>query len=112
MKYLATILLLLIIVFINFNIDNSFWDFIYYCQNYILVSFFIYIGFLVSKSVIARSILVTLGFYYLFEFSMDIIKIIDLELFNKIYTTKIINFVLSGSLALSLLILPIFKKWK
>lgn len=111
MRILSIIILLIIVIFVNYNIESPLWDLFYYMQNYIIVSTFIYLGFLLRKDVITRSVLIALGFYYAFELGMDILNVIDSELRDNLYTTKLINYIISIGCGLSLMILPILKKW-
>ena len=111
MKYIPMIPLIIIVCFVNLNETNPLWDLLYYMQYYIFVIFFIIILWQFSN-LLTRSILIALGFYYGFELSMDILKIINQDLVDQIYTTKTINYILSITCGLSLLILPLINRIK
>jgi len=114
-KYISAIILLIIVLFVNLNEINPIWDAIYYSQYYIIVGFFIYIGFKLNGDVLTKSLLLALGFYYSFEITMDIINIINSETYYYIYSTRFINYVLCVGCVGALLILPLMKlikKWK
>jgi hypothetical protein len=73
---------------------------------------FIGTTWIIDKSIITRSLLISLGCYYLFELSIDIIDVNNHELKVKLYKGKYINYILGISMGLSLLILPTIKKIK
>lgn len=110
MKYLPYIALFIIVIFVNFDKETPIWDLFYYLQNYMYVGFFIYMVWILIKDVITRSLLIGIGLYYLFEFGMDLIHIFNSELYDKLYTTSLINTVLSISCAMSLFIYPFINK--
>jgi hypothetical protein len=110
-KLIPGITLMMIVAFVNYhNKDNYVWYFVYYLQMYIVGFAFIILGLILDKSTLAQSLLITLGLYFLFEMTMDIIRIFDSELWDKWHEEKTINYLLSIAMALSLYIIPIIKR--
>jgi hypothetical protein len=102
----------IIIIFVNFNKETPLWDLFYYNQSYLFVAFFIILGWKLEQSTLVRSIIIAIGFYYLFELSIDVLRVFSSSLVEKWYTTKVINYILAISCGLSLLIYPFVKRLK
>ncbi|WBC28389.1 hypothetical protein RPMD05_1 [Rhodobacteraceae phage LS06-2018-MD05] len=113
-RNISILTILIIVIFVNFNKENAIWDLFWFNQTYLIVFGFIILGWNISKDKLTRSLLLALGFYYSFEFIMDILNIFNPELYEILYKTKIINYLLALSCGCSLLILPLvggLKKW-
>lgn len=116
-KRIISILLLSIfsiVVYINYNNDRfeHLWNLLYYMQYYVLVGFAITMIWILFKGSLIRILTIPIAIYYLFHFTVNVIEIFSPELKERLYTTTLINYILSISLALSLLIIPFLNKLK
>ena len=109
-KYISILALITIVSFVNYYKPSALWNLVYYFHYYLIAGVFIYLGWKLCKDILTRSLLISLGFYYCFEFSIDLLDIFNHDLKLLIYKGKYINYILGFSMGLSLIILPIIKK--
>jgi peptidoglycan/LPS O-acetylase OafA/YrhL len=103
---------MLIVVFANLNEDTPTWDLVYNMQFYLIVSVFLYLGFELCKDILTRSLLFTVGFYYLFELTMDIINIINSDIYYFIYSSRNITYTFTIGFMIALVIFPAYNHFK
>lgn len=103
-----------IVIFVNFNDSMNKQEFklMFYVHIFIIVMMFINFGWKKHKDNLTRSLLIALGFYWLFEIIMQSIAVIDFDLKVRLYTGKNINYILSLACGGSLLVLPTWNKLK
>lgn len=93
-----------VILFINLNEETATWDLIYWIKDYVFIIGCIYLIWKAFSDKLIRCLTVPIAFYYLFELICDIIKIVNIELHDRIYNTTIINYILGLSLLASLIV--------
>ena len=106
------IILLVIVIFINLNEENSIWDLIYWMKDYVIISVLIYVLWIAFSDIVIRLITVPIGFYYLFELISDIFKIVDADRHQQMYSTTVLNHILGYSLAISIIVGYVISKRK
>lgn len=111
-RYILIIILILIVIYVNFYEKNAIWRLIYYSHQYLIVSVFIYLIWRKLRDNLTRTLLIGLGFYYGFQLIMDVIEIINIDLYILLYKKKTINYVLASGVGLSLFSLILYKKIK
>lgn len=99
-------------VYVNFNdkMNIELARLIYYSQYFVLIGFLVAGLWILFKNKIIRCLTFPLVAYYLFHLVIYTSAVIAPEFKEKIYTVKNINYILSISMALSLFIVPLFKK--
>jgi len=101
---------LLIVTYVNLNdfnyglINVHFWRLIYYFQYYVLVGFSIVLLWILFSNKVIRILTAPIAVYYLFHLCINYLEIFNPELKDLIYTTKTINYLLSISMAISIVI--------
>jgi len=104
------IAILLIVGYVNFNVvGDNISDFIGYSKEYILIGLLIYIVNEAFPHLVTRCLLTALAFYYIFEFSMDVLEIFNDNLHTLLYKKKYINYSVALGVCVALII-PLIKK--
>jgi len=111
-RYILIYTLFNIIIYVNLHTNNSIWYLLYYTQFYSIVSVVSVFSWKKYKDNLTRSLIIGIVSYYSFELVMDIINIFDSELHKTLYLKKNINYCLGVGVSLSLLIIPLLKKFK
>lgn len=108
--FILILSLFCIVGYINFDnkLSEDVINLIYYCQYYVIVGLLITLLWILFTNKLLRALTCPITVYYIFHFIVNFIEIFNPELKDLIYRTRYINYGLSITLVLALIIIPLF----